>query len=444
MLNDKKELIMEHLLYMLSNHEYRFEESLAKFMLINLGKDFLKSHLLEGVATSNYSIKTSLYGYINMKFIESCSLPFSDSYYELSGKSGEEYKKSTQDKAVKEQIKIDIWKKLLNDISPDLTVDKSCKISKWSGAEEVSFSLWYALCRPSQWATNYIKNPEIWKLTLKEEKILASELVHVNQRFNLSFLDSYHQKEETGILLNIFIKHSQALRSDFLNQKTNPARTVQDWTDQIFNSSGMKALIEQGDLKDVSKIFDQESLKSLLKKTNLKQNVENYPEMLANILPIAPAEQWINSCTVKGKFNINSFFDNKFIRGYGRSLTKNLNKVKSRHAKAQKALEQELSYLSQFLNTNYVKNQELIEFWDSVIKTRDFDLLKACSKYVGLPDVNDVFENKKFHSNFDSLKEDFNINNKIESICVKEFYMSERLNYSLQEKEQPAVRKIKI
>lgn len=438
---NKNDLILQHLKNMISNHNHHFEESLAKFMLISLGVDFLKSIKSNGIYRSGLNTSTSLYGYIKMVFHESDTNPYPDTYYEKV--KIKDYKKSTEEKIEINKKNLEVWTNLLNDISPLLTLDSSCFLSTWGKSEIISYSLWFALIKPIDWARNYINDPSKWKLNSVEEKILAISLSHHNHEFNLSEMSHHHQNEEISILLNVFLRHQGYIKENHLIDIKGTTNKDEDWIDKLFKSSGMKALIEQGDLKEVSQIFDEESLKILIKKTNLKKNVENHPEMLTNLLPIAPAEKWITACSFKNNFPINSFFDNKFIRGYGHSLTKKLKTLPSRHNKAQVAFEKEMSYLSDFLTKDYINSEDLINFWNNILKIGDLELFKTCAKHIGLPDEESK-ENNGFYDIYNTAKiEEFSFSG-TKSFSLKELYLSERLIYSLKDKDEPTVRKIKI
>lgn len=440
---NKKDLLVKHLINIIDNHQYVFEESLTRFILMSLGKENLNGLIISGLNSGNYKCKVSIYEYVKQSFCDSFNQPYSKEYYDSLNQYGKDNHQSAKDSIKNYSDKLQIWKSLLNEISPELIVEKPINIVEWNGNKNVSFNCWFALRYPEKWASNFLINKEIWKLTNSEEKMLASELINPGRVLDFNDLYRKFQHQEVKLLLNLYLTHQEGIKETYL--KSYLGLNVENWFDKIFNSQGLKSLINQGEFEEVSKIFDEESLKLLIKKTSLKTNVERYPEMLNNLLPIASPKSWIKACSGKSTFNINAFFDNKFMHAYGISLTKeNSKNTRFKHGITQKILDQEFSYLSPCLNSSYINQPELIKFWSKIIKTNNYDLFISVSKNIGLPEKNTTFDCIMFYNMFDKAEVNYFNGKSNETIPLKEFYLSEKLNYSLREENNKQVRKIKI
>ena len=457
----KKELIFKNLTHMVSLHEMFFEEDLAKFMLTSLGKDFLKSQEVEGRNIRNWNVKASFFGFIKMKFIGAYNITHNQEYYDSLSENQGINKNKLSENLIKEineeKQKLAKWTDLLNNVSPDLIADSSCSLSVWmKDDKKISFNAYFALSHLGEWASNYIKNPQDWKLTPEEEKLVVEDLTQRAQSYDLSSLLFYKKTDEMKLILSLYERHCESVKKDFLMPKNGNQPTQENWIEKLFNSESIKNILEQANPEDLKNFFDDESLKTLIKRANLKKNIQNFPDMLANLMPIATPSSWIEAYSGKTSFNINSFFDNLATRAYGHSLTKGYLKTKkARYAYpvAQEAFRSEIQYLSPVLNSTHIKQNDLIKFWDTIIfisvQRSDQELFKMICKNVELPSVDETLASKDFDKKYNNASINRFTSQGTENIYFKDLYFlaqEEKLSELLKEKKETInqSRKVKI
>ena len=395
-----------------------------------------------------------------MRFINAYQTPYSQDYYDSLINASETTKKQISENLLTSiadsNSKMNKWINLINSISPDLINDSACTLQVWmKDDKKISFNAYFALSNLDLWATNYINNPEQWKLTQKEEKLVVEDLIDKTQNYDLSKLFIYKKEAEIKLILDIYMSHCTNIRKDFLSINRNPQMNEENWIEKLFNSRAIKNLLEQADVKDLKNFFDEESLKILIKRANLKINIKSFPDMLCNLMPIASPLSWIQSYSGKNSFNINSFFDNIVIRSYAYSLTKGILSSKTRYSytSSQEAFKNQIEYLSPVLNSRYINQNDLIKFWDSIFsisKERENpDLFKMICRNVELPTRDETLGSETFYKKYDTahIENNTNIGDKI--VFIKDLYLlvkQEKLSEMLIEKTEQThqFKKVKI
>jgi hypothetical protein len=441
--------LIKHLKEMISNHDTLFVEDLAKIICEKLGQEKLKNSLIPLNFSYYTTFHTSIWGYIVSKY----------AFNTYPSKSLEDYKKEATDSyrnategeknynyAIAEYNKneeiVKNWNKLLSNISPDLVKDPQYILQLEYNPQSIGFNGWFILKHADKWASCYLENSEKWKLTEEEEKVFCHNLLSSEQSYNLSRLEYEKKHAEGQLLLDLFIKNQEQLKKEVFASskaygKMSEIEKEDEWIEQMFGSKSFKHLLEIGEPEKISALFPLSALKKIIDRSNLNKNVKENSEMLSNLLPLAPPEQWIKAYSIKGKFNINTFFEEKFKRGYRVSLLKGKYKQIGGYVNAKKAVLEELSYLKPALKTASIKEDDLLNFWEKILKANDVNLFKQVAKIFSLPEENE--KNKNFYENFDGVEitEYDNNGNTQQKLMAREWYKVaryEELQESLEDK----------
>lgn len=418
---------------MIENPRY-FEENLAQFILNSLGREYIEKIELEGVPLSTWNTKVNLHGFILMKNKDIFSklqsqeeLKKNDKYYE-DDKNYQEYvdKWNNNYKIVKG------WEDNLKHICPELINSSEVYLSLYKQQDKkISLSAWYAMYDTPNWLKNHQKYP----LTKEEELILVQELIETS-RYNLK----NNSLEEKIIIVDLIEKHQEQIKK---KRKEND----EQWINTLLKSNTIKLMIEKNQVQDLGRIFNEKYLLPLFRKCNLQENIDNYPNMLINLLPVASPEKW--ATIHKEGFNINKFFDMKFGKAFQYSLMDSRYRKQTSIFSKQKDLQQivykEMEYLSPILNSKYVSQENLRDFWEHIIKNRGKRelIIEAC-KWVELPDKTKE-ENQNFYDTWKNSTMRYHIGS-MQDLSLPQIFQiaqKEKLENELNKKDKK-IKRLKI
>lgn len=393
--NSAEAKLIKNLVHMLSTHDDYFEENTARFMLTQVGKEKIQNSMV----CRDYcriTLNSNLRGIIDYIFPKTqFPAPRLEDYIEKNG--AEDYEIDIKD--YNQSLgKRQCWEKLLKEVSPELLTSPTyylidSRYTEDGNPPEIGRNGMLILRDATQWAKAYLANPAEYQLTQEEEKIFAINLAQESQYFNIYSL-KHVGETEVSLLLNIFTKHQEAVKDLWIKKENESlsGNTLENaWVSKLLASRGLKNLLVMGELEDVSPIFSEKSLKSLITRSKIKENVIRNPDMLSNLLGIAPPEKWIKAYSTGGDFNINSYFNEKFKIGHKISLLKDIkkSKIKGGYVNASNAILEELSYLEPALKNSPIKPTDLLHFWTQVLEANDLRLFKAVTKALPLPEEND-------------------------------------------------------
>lgn len=390
---DSNKKLMNILKGALTRHDEFYNESVINYILQTIEPHYLTDVNLE-VDYNNANIHSNFWGVVcyqlmkadNIELITRRHTNSNVDYLQKAIDDFDKYKTITQDKK-------NDWFNLLSQHNSDFVQAPIYKIEKQKRIGQLSYAGMFALKNPCEWAILYNENYEKWNITTEEQLFVLNSFFHRSNVHDVSGLNS----EESNILLNMFIKHQEDVKQNYIQSShINSEEQERAWMEYIVGAPMFCGLLNNASKEQLSCIFNDSSYKLLINKANLKINVENSPEMLSNILGIAEPEQWINAYSKNGNFNLLNFFENKFKRAYAQSLIKESFKSNYTYTKTKECFLEELEYLAPALRKAKIADKDRLKFWTVVIGTKNVELIIKVCKALELP-LKDHIDNQKFY-----------------------------------------------
>lgn len=388
---------------MLYSPEQYFEKDLAIYILKRLNLEDFKNTLFRKEGYNNgtrYNIvHTSFWGLVCSNYREIYSIPKKDEQ-DNPIHAERNYQSSLLNHNRLKQEKND-WQIILESVSTDLTLPP---MYMYKGKEEINvdFKGWFALNETNKWLNLYIENPMEWRINEIEEKHVIKNLLSENNIY-IHNINEKKEKQCIGIILKMLNHYKEQVKIEILSEiedvNIKDENIISEkWIEVLFYSKAMKKLLESGETKDITQLFNENDLRFLIKKSNIKNNVDQNAELLSNVLPIASPEKWLRAYTKNKSFNINSFFEVKFKKAYGISLIKSNIKKTPKYPHVQKVLLEEINYLKSALKNIHILEDEKLKIWFKIIKTEDVELLKSMATSIGLPLLTNNEKSQKLYN----------------------------------------------
>lgn len=434
-----QEILITNLKKLITNPEDYYDEGIAKYLLNRLGKEGLEEKLFEASVSNRISVMTNIFGLI-----------------EIANKNRFLLGISNYDRREKELIKLqkesEKWNEIISEIYPNFQGTSKYVINymdmgegkKYKG-DEISINLVIALSSMSEWF-ELKKSNNKFDLNTEEYNIFISKFYSVNQdRFY-----SYHlerNKELIDLLCEKTISSFDYMKKSF---KKNEEQLI----NYLFSTDSFKKLINLSTNGELSKLFSEESLYSLFRKSALKENLRNYPNMLSGLLSVSSPENWVNAAFKNRKFNLVNLFNPLITMLAGYSIkdmdmvqekkmnyfTIDRDKPKSGNSNLINEFVERLKYFKDYIKNKNLDESEVIGFYLFVCKIGNAKILKETMKVLDLPKEN---EDNEFLFTLLNKNNAFKSNGQLLSFPeIYAEYLKEKLDIELDSKK--SIRKLKI
>jgi len=344
----------------MAHNKDSFDRDIARILIDKTGIEYLESFKEYKKSLRNTIIESNFWGDVHLQNLNA---------YQTS--SDVDYRTSSQNN-------IEAWRTVLSEHmqlpEPVFTLKKKDK------SIDITLNGLLALKDTINWFDMYCENPSKYALDSHEKRALFIEFLELEQEDTLYG----HELRKKPLMVSYLL---DVMGGEIAKSKT-------DITNALLNSTNMKALFNEAQTEDIQQLFNADSLNSIIKKSQLKDNMVSNTSLLSNLLPIAPPEAWMDAFRGDKKFNTLSFFGPLLKHSNGYTMTElnslvtgkfiNLSKKRSYSSSGQKELIEQIDYLGD--NLPEMSKNDSILWYFGILKCCNPELFKKSLDIFKLPE----------------------------------------------------------
>jgi hypothetical protein len=374
--NKEQQILFANLQKMIDSPDYYFDEGIAAYTLSRLGESVLEQTILKAPKTQNFYVKSNFWGLVNAHFYRA---HFKDNVKDWNNPN--DYQLPEIKKSI---LNLNIWQKLLENVSPALIHQPKMVATLddyfMNNSYEITFNAYLGLKNMPLWYIFKEKLP----LNHKEERLILIDALRTTQ----GYIVSENKNEIANYIIDRLIEHKSAILDTFKADDNF-----------LLKNQLIKNFLDEISVEKTNQLLNKVDIKELYKKANTKEEVIMHSMTLANAMNVAPPEQWVDTWRKGKHFNLLSFFNEKFLRGYGISLVSdNKNgKLSAQYNGPKQAILKELEYLTPALEKETLPDSIRLKWYNRLIEKSAFDLFLVSLNCIDLPEKNSNKENVYFH-----------------------------------------------
>lgn len=372
----EQQILFANLQKMIDSPDYYFDEGIAAYTLNRLGENVLEQTILKAPNTKNFYVKSNFWGMVNAHFYRA---HFKDNVKDWD--NPKDYQLPEMKKSI---ANLATWQKLLENVSPSLIHQPKMIATLddyfMNNSYEITFNTYLGLKNMPLW---YIFKDKM-ALSKKEERVILIDTLRADQ----GYVVSENKNEIANYIIDRLIEHKSAILEMFKADDNF-----------LVKNKLIKNFLDEISVEKTNRLLNKIDIKELYKKANTKDEVILHSMTLANAMNVATPEQWIDTWRKGKHFNLLSFFNEKFLRGYGISLVSdNKNgKLSAQYAGPKQAMLKELEYLTPALKEENLPDAVRLKWYSRLIEKTAFDLFLVSLNAIDLPEKNSNKENMYFH-----------------------------------------------
>lgn len=396
-----KEILKNHLQHIASSHNEYFDEGMVKYILNNIEQSSLNEKFI--INGGNYNFETNLWGFIayhNYQFKEyNIEDNTSNVLLNKNVPNPERALEKLQEYNEKIKSKYDIvqkWKDLLLERFPSMNIEQDlsdnpiyevCGKHNKIDDRKVNLNGLIAIIDLPKYYDLQEKSPQMYSLNKADKRLIVDDLLKENQKYYLY----YNTQADCIIFIAEMIR--DCLGKNAPSEKLN----------KLFESKNTKFIIEKTPTYILQEIFSEKYLKEIIKKAHVNEVLKTNPHMLSSILPLAPAEKWIEIAGGKSKNFLgfcNVFLykltNNKVdeviekLQNYRNADNKQSVRIGLENEKVSNTkageMEKRLTYFAQYLKDNPLSNNDKHTWYTMICLCGNKELYKKSREIIDLPD----------------------------------------------------------
>lgn len=421
-------ILFYNLLQMINNHDQYYDSGVADYILGRLSVQEINEHTFQKTLLKNYNVESNLIGMLLL------------SIKDMWNKEENKEKILSNDMSYQLEKK-EQWFNLLENknIHPEEYLTKKIyKLKKVNGInkgkeEYVDF---YTLLGMLNIEKFYINN-DINQITKEGQKVIIEDLLEEEQSYSLFSLFLERNQEFIELISQWLVENINKIKEEW-------KKTDADLTNKILNSKNLKQIIHYTKSETISSIFSLESLRAIHKKANEKDNIRQFPNMVSDLLYIAPPEKWIEAHFQKRERDIVAYFNPivKYITNEASNeiINKYQNKVyttyenKGSKTKIDEIIKR-LSYLGKEFNN--LSEEQRINWFYIVFRLGDENVYLKTRQFIELPNLKEKIDF------YEIMLSDTNKSSNKTWLDVEKQYLKDKLNEDLTVNDNK-IKKLKV
>lgn len=385
---------------MVQDPQTYFDIETARYIIKRIPIEKLTDSTITNYNIKNFQLEMDFLGYVFMKSV---------------------YRVEDNDDSL-----ITSWKELLQEKDPSLVKSPTMtfKFKNWdcqapankTEPREIklkgNFATYYAIERFDEWIKDPNKNFGGESLSNINKLIFISEQICTEQNVNFYLYDNEKKKLAAELILNLILETKPQLIDKGWH-------TDQTFTAKMMSSYNLRKILNSLEGEQIESLFSLDSLSVIIKQSNSFDSIKSNPNLLGNLLALAPAEKWMEAWGVSHKTraketNIIELFNNKFFSAYGLNIIETDEKKPGKKSETYRnskkhidVFKDEFGFFLPALKKHNLSYDHTCHLFNAIMRTKDSSLM---SIYMDSMDIPSYSDNPKHNEIYEKMTKQFNKN----------------------------------